>query len=231
MHDRTILITGASRGIGRQIAEHYAADNDIIGVSRTGEGIDHPRVKNVALDLADWAGLPAALDGLLKAHPSIDVLINNAAVLKSTPLVLMKDEDMMAMVQTNLLAPMMLSKRVLRAMMGRRSGRIVNIVSMSHKLCKPGDSVYAATKAALEIFGKIINVEAHGAGITVNNLAISASPTGMLEQITQNDPDQIKSLIPHATFAEIGNIVSTIDFFCAESSDDVGGQTVYLGGI
>ena len=121
---------------------------------------------------------------IFKRHPSIDVLINNAAVLKSTPLLLMKEDDILSMINTNLIGPILLTKKALRLMVRKRKGHVVNIISMSHRLCKPGDSVYASTKAALEIFGKIVNVEVHSTGINVNNLAISASPTGMLKQIT-----------------------------------------------
>ncbi|MBL4613270.1 MAG: SDR family oxidoreductase [Magnetovibrio sp.] len=231
MQNKTILVTGASRGLGRQMVEHYAQHNDVIGLSRSGTGADHARVTNLSCDVTNIDDLDVCIETIFKEFPSIDVLINNAAVLKSTPLVLMKDEDILSMIQTNLVAPILLTKRMVRAMMRQRRGHIVNIVSMSHKLCKPGDSVYAATKAGLEIFGKVVNVEAHSSGISVNNLAISASPTGMLEQITQDDPDKIKSLIPHNQFAKINDIVSAIDFFCSPDSGDIGGQTVFLGGI
>lgn len=231
MRDKTILVTGASRGIGRQIVEHYGATNDVIGISRSGDGVDAPRVTNVACDLADIDALGDHLDDIFRRWPSIDVVINNAAVLKSTPLALMRDSDILSMVHTNLVAPIFLTKRAVRAMMRQRHGHIINIVSMSHKLCKPGDSVYASTKAALEVFGKIVNAEAHAAGISVNNLAISASPTGMLEQIAKENPNKIKDLIPHGQFAEISSIVATIDYFCYPESTDVGGQTIFLGGI
>lgn len=231
MRNKTILVTGSSRGIGRQIVEHYATDNDVIGLSRSGEGVVSARVKNIVCDLCDTENLSGIVDEILMQTPSIDVLINNAAVLKSTPLLLMKDDDILSMIQTNLIGPILLTKKILRSMVRRRTGHIVNIISMSHKLCKPGDSVYASTKAALEIFGKIVNVEAHSTGINVNNLAISASPTGMLEKITEDNPDSIKSLIPHNQFAGIKSVVASIDFFCSPDCEDIGGQTVFLGGI
>ena len=231
MRNKTILVTGASRGIGRQIAEHYGVDNDVIGLSRSGEGGEGARITNMVCDLSDPESLNACATEIFKTWPAVDVLINNAAVLKSTPLALMSDDDITAMIQTNLVAPILLTKRTLRAMMRHRSGNIVNIISMSHKLCKPGDSVYAATKAALEVFGKVVNAEAHAAGISVNNVAISASPTGMLEQIAKDNADHIKSLIPHNQFADMKSMLETIDFFCSDNSSDIGGQTVFLGGI
>jgi 3-oxoacyl-[acyl-carrier protein] reductase len=231
MQNKTILISGASRGIGRLLVEDYASGNKIIGLSRSGEGVEHENVSNIACDLSNFETLSAELDVVFKKHPSIDILINNAAVLKSIPLLLMKEADILSMIQTNLIGPILLTKKALRLMVRQRSGHVINIVSMSHRLCKPGDSVYASTKAALEVFGKIVNVEVHSTGISVNNLAISASPTGMLKQITDENPDKIKSLIPHNQFADMKSIMAAIDFFCSPNSRDIGGQTVFLGGI
>jgi len=229
MQDRVILVTGASRGLGRQIVDHYAPANRIIGLSRSGTGPEG--ISLVSCNLAAPADVATVADNLCRRWPDIDVLINNAAILTSTPIALMSDGDILAQVQTNLVGPMLLTKRVLKVMMRRRRGRIVNVVSMSHKLCKPGDSVYAATKAALEVFGKIVNIEAHSYGITVNNLAVSASPSGMLEQITKANPKNIRAMIPHDQFADITGISAVIDFFCADGAGDVGGQTVFLGGV
>jgi len=231
MQGRTILITGGSRGLGRQIVERLATDNQVIALSRSGSGFEATNVVNIACDLANNAALAREVDALCRRWPELDVLINNAAVLQSRPIALMSDADIAAQVATNLVAPMLLTKRLLKVMMRRRRGRIVNIVSMSAKLCKPGDSVYAATKAGLEIFGKIANVEAHPYHVTVNNLAISASRSGMLEQITDKDPERIRALIPHGHLADIDGIMATLDFFCSDHSGDVGGQTVFLGGV
>lgn len=213
------------------MAEHLSTDNDVIDLSRSGDGGSGARITNMSCDISDARSVSQAIGEVLSRHKKIDVLINNAGVLQSVPLLLMSETDMMSMVMTNLVGPMIMTKRVLRAMVHQRAGRVVNIISMSHKLCKPGDSVYGATKAGLEVFAKTVNAEVHGAGITVNNLAISASPTGMLEQIAKDNPSKIKSLIPHGDFADFESIMETIDFFCSPNSADIGGQTVFLGGI
>jgi len=231
MQHRTILITGTSRGIGRQLAEHYACENTVIGISRMGEGPADDHMTHVACDLSNVAALVTCADDLFRKTPGIDVLINNASVLTSKPLVLMNDADILQMVQTNLVATILLTKRALRLMMRRRGGRIINIVSMAPRLSKPGDSVYAATKAAVEAFAKVANVEAHAYGISVNNVAISAMPTKMMTEASKNNPEALQALIPHGAFAKLESIVSSIDFLCSGSSGDIGGQTIYLGGI
>ena len=228
---RTILLTGGSRGIGRDLASRLCGANRIVSLSRSGVGIDAPSVTNVACNLADTDAVTACADDLLRRFPEIDLLINNAAVLASKPVAMMPDADILSQVQVNLIAPMLLTKRVLKKMMSRKRGRIVNVISMSHRMNKPGDSVYAATKAGLETFGKIANAEAHPFGVTVNSIAVSAVETGMLEQIAAESPETIRNLIPHRRFADIDGIMSILEFFCRDDSDDVGGQTVFLGGV
>ena len=231
MKGQTVLITGGSRGIGASIVERLSADNRIISLSKSGDTIDAPNVTGVRCDFASPDGTAAVVDQVVKDHPDISVLINNAAVLSPTPLVMMSDADIVNQVTVNLMAPMLLTKRVLKAMMRRRSGRILNMISMSHRLCKRGDSVYAATKAGLETFSKITNTEAHRYGITVNCLAISAMQTGMLEQAAHDNPAGIRDLIPHGAFAEIGSVMKIVEFYCDPENDDVGGQSIFLGGV
>jgi 3-oxoacyl-[acyl-carrier protein] reductase len=231
MRNRTIVITGASRGLGQMLAEHYASANTVIGVGRTVAPAGSIGGTTMTADLSDPDATQRLAEDICERWPDIDVLINNAAVLTSTPITMMKPSDLLAMVNTNLVAPMILTRRVIRSMMRRRRGWVVNILSMSHKLCKPGDSVYAATKGGLEIFAKTVNAESHRMGITVNNVAVSALDTGMLAQIAKASPDRIKALIPHGDFAPLESIIASIDFLCAEGAHDVGGQTIYLGGV
>tara|TARA_R110001606_G_scaffold399308_1_gene584612 strand:- start:18868 stop:19563 length:696 start_codon:yes stop_codon:yes gene_type:complete len=231
MKGETILITGGSRGIGASIVERLAADNRVISLSKSGDCIDAPNVTGVRCDLASPDEIASVVDQVVKDYPDISVLINNAAVLAPTPLVMMSDVDIVNQVTVNLMAPMLLTKRVLKRMMRRRAGRILNMISMSHRLCKQGDSVYAATKAGLEVFSKITNVEAHRYGITVNCLAISAMQTGMLERAAHDNPERIRDLIPHGEFAEIGSVMKIIEFYCDPENDDVGGQSIFLGGV
>ena len=124
-----------------------------------------------------------------------------------------------------------MTKYVFRYMAQKKYGRIINISSMAPKISAVGDSIYAATKAGLESFSKVINKEGHGINITVNNIGITALDTGMLKQIVGENPDLVLNLIPHNNLASIDSIIKIIELFCGENSSDIGAQTVYLGGI
>lgn len=230
MQAKTILITGASRGLGLALARHWAASNTVINLSRTPPAEAAGGCIHYPCDLADEQQTVAAVQQIGRDYPSIDLLINNAAMLTTLPLGVMRVPDISRMVDVNLKAPMLVSKGVFRKMVGARSGQIVNILSMAPRLCVVGDSVYAATKAGLEAFSRVLNKEGHPFGVHVNNIGLSAYPSGMLDKVIGGDPDKVLRLIPHRNFAPLEDIVSAIEFF-ASNHRDIGGQTLYFGGV
>jgi len=231
MKDKVIVITGASRGLGGALAKHYAeVGNTVVGLSRSCEGAA-PGVDMFRCDLGSPADIARAMDEVFKKHKRIDVLVNNAAVLKSTPVLFLTNDDIAGMVNVNFVGAAIASREAAKQMLRKKGGRIVNILSMAQKLALPGDAVYAATKAALETFGQVLNRELHSSNITVNSLAVSAFPSQMLDQVTKGAPEKIKQHIPHGALAGVADITGAIDFFCSATSSDVGGQTIYLGGV
>jgi 3-oxoacyl-[acyl-carrier protein] reductase len=230
MKHKTILITGASRGLGLALAENWAPKNRVISISRNPAIKQASNVHFYSCDLADEPQVMATLKKINKDFPCIDILINNAAILMSVPFGIMKTQDISRMVDVNLKAPMLISKSVFRKMILARSGQIINILSMAPKLAVVGDSVYASTKSGLEAFSRVLNKEGHPFGIHVNNIGLSAYPTKMLEQIVGSNPEKVLSLIPHKQYAPLNEIIAAIEFFAA-NSNDIGGQTLYFGGI
>ena len=227
--DKIFVVSGASRGLGFALAEHYSRTATVIGLSRSGTGPKN--CISMACDLRNPDQIRSTVEEIVKKHSGIHMLINSAAVLKSAPFLLTHDADIQEMISVNFAAAIYLSKAVLRPMITQKAGRIVNIVSMSHRVKKPGDAVYAATKSALEVFAQILNQEVHSQGITVNNIGLSAMPTGMLAPLVKDDPEKIKKIIPHGHYATLESVVHCIDTFHSEKSSDIGGQTIYLGGI
>lgn len=230
MQNRTILITGSSRGLGLALARHWAAENTVIGISRSPAADLESGVRHYACDLADAQQIAATMQRITADFPVIDLAVNNAAVLTSVPLGIMSTDDIGRMVDVNLKAPMLISKAVLRRMMRARSGQIVNILSMATKVSVVGDSVYAATKAGLEAFSKVLNREGHSFGVHVNNVAVSAFASEMLEQVTGGELDKVLDLIPHRQLAPLEEIIAAIEFF-ADNPVDIGGQTLFFGGV
>lgn len=230
MQDKTILITGASRGLGLALAQHWKANNTVISLARTRQAQLDTGTAFYSCDLANERETINAIHAIIRDFPKIDILINNAAMLKTLPLGVMKEEDISRMIDINLKAPVLISKIVFRRMIGARRGQIINILSMAPKLCVVGDSVYSATKSGLEAFSRVLNKEGHPFGVHVNNIGLSAFPSGMLDQIIGDHPDRILNLIPHKQFAPFKEIVAAIEFFHTNSTD-IGGQTLYFGGV
>ena len=229
--NKNIIITGISNGLGKELCSILSENNKIYGLSRNNHKTNNANVFHFKCDLSDENQIKVAVNDIFKKCGSVDLLINNAAVLKTLPLSLMSDKDIKDMVNINLLGSIFITKYVFRKMTKNKYGRIINISSMSPKISAIGDSIYAATKAGLESFAKVINKEGHGTNITVNNIGITALDTGMLKQIVGDNPDIILDIIPHNNLASIDSIIKIIEFFCGENSSDIGAQTVYLGGI
>lgn len=230
MKHKTILITGASRGLGLALARHWQGDNCVIGLARTRPEQLGPDAHFYCCDLADAQETTRVMQRIARDFPKIDLLVNNAAILTSLPLGIMKADDIGRMIDVNLKAPILISKAMFRKMIQSKSGQIVNILSMAPKLSVVGDSVYAATKSGLEAFSRVLNKEGHPFGVHVNNIGLSAFPSGMLDQILGEHADKVLGLIPHKQFAPLREIVAAIEFFEANSSD-IGGQTLYFGGV
>ena len=229
--NKNIIITGISKGIGEKLAKNFADENKIYGISRSEYKSPHSNIVHFKCDLGDEKQINQTVRNIFKDCKSIDILVNNAAVLRTLPISIMSDKDIKDMVSVNLLGLIFMTKYVLRYMVRKKYGRIINISSMAPKISAVGDSVYAATKAGLESFSKIINKEGHNSNVTVNNIGLSALHTGMLNQIVNDNPDVILDLIPHGELATIETIANLIEYFCNDNSSDIGGQTVYLGGI
>ncbi len=230
MKHKIILITGASRGLGLALARHWQVDNTVIALSRTQSTELGESVKFFSCDLANEEEVLATIQKITREFPKIDLLINNAAILTSALLGIMKTENISRMLDVNLKAPILISKAVFRKMIQARSGQIINILSMASKLSLAGDSVYVASKSGLEAFSKILNKEGHPFGVHVNNIGLTAFPSEMLSQISGNDKSRIIELIPHKQYAPLNEIIAAITFF-EQTSQDLGGQTLYFGGI
>ncbi len=230
MKNKTIIITGASKGLGLALLKTWQDENTIIAISRTKSPEFNDNVKFYACDMLNEEELHRTLQEINKNFSRIDLLINNAGMLTTAPLGIIKTENISNMIDLNLKAPILVSKSVIRKMMQQKSGQIINILSMAHKLSIVGDSVYSATKAGLEAFSKVLNKEGHPFGVHVNNIGISAFPSGMLDKLILADDQKILNIIPHKQYAPTDEIVKAIEFF-VNNPHDIGGQSLYFGGV
>lgn len=229
---KTVLITGSSRGVGRQLTEHMLAQGaTVIGFARGEAGLTHSAYHHIQVDLADAAAITTAFMAVRKLTPQVDIVINNAAVLTSQYAMIMPPAAAQAMVNVNLLATFLVSREAAKLMRKSKWGRIINIGSMAASLEPMGDSVYAACKAGVATLANVMAKEFGSFGVTCNTLAISAIESDMLSQLPRDKIDAIIAGLPVPRFAAIEDITNVIDFFAAESSSYITAQTIYLGGV
>jgi 3-oxoacyl-[acyl-carrier protein] reductase len=234
--NKNIIVTGASRGVGFEIASHFIRlGANVIGISRGKGNIDNIKYKHYSIDLSD----PDSIISCFKNHISkdfnkIDIVINNAAVMTSQFSMIMPIKNVMDMLNVNLLGVFLVSRESAKLMRGKEPGRIINIGSMASCLEPIGDSIYAATKSGIITLANVMAKEFSTLNITCNTLAITAIKTDMLDSHSASAQLKIKEIInnlPIPRIANIDDIINVIDFFSSEKSSYITAQTIHLGGI
>ncbi|WP_375752280.1 SDR family oxidoreductase [Vibrio sp. HN007] len=229
---RVIVITGTRKGIGKELSEYYLKKGDIvIGCSRGRQSIVHDNYRHYKLDVIDEKDVVKMVRSTKREFGKIDILLNNAGIASmnhflTTPLTTVKN-----VFQTNFFGTFLFSREVSKVMMKQKSGRIVNYSTVASALDLEGESIYAASKCAIESFTRTAAKEVAPYGITVN--AIGPTPT-MTDLIKAVPKDKINELIDKQSIKRLGNtedIINVIDFFVDKKSKFITGQVIYLGGV
>lgn len=229
---QTILITGAGRGIGKMLASHYLSTGsyNVVGISKSSEpDLEFDFFENICVE--DGGQISKLFSDLKKLGMDPDIVINNASVLTSQYAMIMTSSQAEDMISTNLLGTFLVSKEAAKHMRRKRFGRIINISSMAASLEPAGDSVYAATKMAVQTLANVFARELGSLGITCNSLGVTAIETDMLNQLPRDKIDEIIGDLRIPRYATIEDITNVIDFFISPNSDYITAQTLYLGGI
>lgn len=229
---KNVIVTGSSRGVGRLLTRHFLDEGaTVIGVARGPANCEHERYCHHPANIADPAEVQKLFAALRTTVKTIDIVVNNAAVLTSQYAMIMPAGAAQAMVNLNLLAPFMVAREAAKLMRKAKAGRIINISSMAVSLEPEGDSVYAACKAGLTTLSNILAREFASFNITCNTLGITAIETDMLKQLPRDKIDAVVARLPIPRYATADDIVNVIDFFASERSGYVTAQTIYLGGV
>lgn len=231
------LVTGASRGIGRAIAEKLIAGGArVIGTATSESGAaaisDYlgENGKGIMLNVVDSASVEQVLATIRAEFGEIDILVNNAGITRDNLLMRMKDDEWQDILDTNLTSVFRLSKAVLRAMMKRRFGRIITIGSVVGTMGNAGQANYAAAKAGLIGFSKSLAREVASRGITVNVVAPGFIETDMTRALTDDQRAGILSSVPANRLGDAKEIASAVAFLASEEASYITGETLHVNG-
>jgi 3-oxoacyl-[acyl-carrier protein] reductase len=231
------LVTGASGGIGGAIAEALHAQGAAVAISGTrAEKLNElaaklgSRVFVLPCDLRDRAAVAKLGEEAEKALGQVDILVNNAGITHDNLFMRMKDEEWDDVIAVNLSSVFVLTRGILRGMMRRRAGRIVNIASISGVLGNPGQGNYAASKAGLVGMTKSLAREVSSRGITANCIAPGFISTPMTDALTPKQVEAIAAAIPAAKFGKPEDVAAVVVFLASDEAGYVTGETVHVNG-
>lgn len=237
MQSKIALVTGATRGIGRAIAEELAAQGIfVIGTATSEAGANNisayldGKGKGLVLNVAEQSSIEAVLEQIKTDFGDIDILVNNAGITRDNLLMRMKDEEWFDVLQTNLSSVYYLSKAMLRTMMKKRFGRIITIGSVVGSMGNPGQTNYCAAKAGLVGFSKALAKEVASRGITVNVVAPGFIATDMTEVLTEEQKEGILSNVPAGRLGEAKDIAKAVAFLASEDAAYITGNTLHVNG-
>ena len=232
------LVTGASRGIGRAIADALAAAGCIVvgtATSEAGAAAITDRLsarggRGVVLDVCDATAAEAQIEATLKEFGKLSVLVNNAGITRDNLAMRMKDDDWAAVLETNLTAVFRLSRAVMRSMMKARHGRIINISSVVGSSGNPGQANYAAAKAGVEGMARALARELGSRGITVNAVAPGFINTDMTSALGEAQTQALLSQIPLGRLGHADDIGNAVVYLASAAGAYITGATLHVNG-
>ena len=231
---KTALVTGASRGIGKAIAEKLKADNyKVLGTATTDSGVDTLNTngfEGYLLDLNSKNSIDNFWSQLESDNTTISVLVNNAGITRDNIILRMSDEEWSDIMNVHLYGTFQLSKRALKMMLKNKWGRIINISSASASIGNRGQSNYAAAKAGVEAFTKSLAKEVGKRDITINSVAPGFISTDMTENNKGVNADNLVKEIPLGRFGKSEEVASLISFICSDGASYITGQTIHING-
>lgn len=234
------LVTGASRGIGRAIAQTLARHGaTVVGTATSESGAQvieqdlqsiNPKCRGLVLNVADAAQTDAVLAQVEKEVGAVAILVNNAGITRDNITMRMKDEEFDDVIATNLRGVFRISRGVMRGMMKARAGRIINISSVVAQMGNPGQANYAASKGGVEAMTRALAKELGSRNITVNCVAPGFIATDMTHAMGEGAIDALQSQIPLARLGQAQDIANAVLFLASDQADYITGQVLGVNG-
>lgn len=241
LSNKTALITGASRGIGRAIALELGRQGANIVVNYAGNKESADKVVeelkelgveaiSVQADVSNESSVKSLIKKTLDTFDCIDILVNNAGITKDNLLMRMKESEFTDVIDTNLKGTFLCTKAVTRTMMKQRSGCIINVASIVGVSGNPGQANYVAAKAGVIGLTKSVALELATRNIRVNAVAPGFIKTDMTDELTEEQKEKTLKLIPLETLGEPEDVANVVRFLASEDAKYLTGQTIHVDG-
>ena len=238
---KVAIVTGAGRGIGREIALALAADGATVIVNYNGSKeaadetvsqitADGGTAEAVQCNVSDFAASEAFVKQALEKYKKVDILVNNAGVTRDNLIMRMSEEDYDAVLDTNLKGAFNMIKHLSRSFIKQRSGKIINISSVSGIRGNAGQSNYSASKAGLIGLTKSVAKELASRGINVNAVAPGLIDTDMTRALSDGAKKQLAASIPMGKIGSPSDVAKLVLFLAGEGSDYITGQVISVDG-
>lgn len=241
LEGKIALVTGASRGIGRQIALTLAAKGACVIVNYNGSAAKAEEVvkeiteaggkaEAVQCNVSDFESCKEMMDTIVKTYGRLDILVNNAGITRDNLIMKMSEEEFDAVIETNLKGVFNCIKHISRQMLKQRAGRIINISSVSGVLGNAGQANYCAAKAGVIGLTKCVAREMASRGITVNAVAPGFIKTEMTDVLKDEVKSALMEQIPMKQFGETEDIANTVAFLASDEARYITGQVISVDG-
>jgi 3-oxoacyl-[acyl-carrier protein] reductase len=241
MSDKTAVVTGASRGIGRAIAMQLGQQNGcaVLGTATTLAGAEKISAylaeagisgKGYCLNVTDDESIQQFCEQIQQDFEAPQILVNNAGVTRDNILMRMKEKEWQEVIDTNLSAIFRISKALVRGMTKARWGRIISISSVVGSSGNIGQTNYAASKAGIEGFSRALAIELGSRGITVNCIAPGFIDTDMTKEISEEHTQLLLGKIPLGRYGEPEEVAAAVGFLASDEAGYITGETLHING-
>ncbi len=239
--DKVVLITGASRGIGKSLAEDFANNGAKVCINYSHNVENAKKVQEqirstggsciiIKADVSNEDDVRGMFKDIEKEFGSVDILVNNAGITKDNLFIRMKSKEFDDVINTNLKGAFFCSKMAAKSMMKKRYGKIINISSVVAYTGNVGQANYVSSKSGLVGLTKSLSLELASRGIRVNAVAPGFIETEMTESLTEDVKQDMKSRIPLATFGKPEDVSGVVRFLASTDSDYITGQVIHVNG-